>query len=44
LEDAQEEYEEALRVAEMRYQRAIAYSTMITHYVSSIDPSISILI
>jgi len=44
LEDAQEEYEEALRVAEMRYQRAIAYSTMITHYVSSTDPSTSLLI
>ncbi len=37
LEAAQEEYEDAIRLAEARYQRAIENSTMITHYVSYTD-------
>jgi len=42
LEAAQKEYEEALRLAYARYQRAIATSTMITHYVSYTDTRLNI--
>jgi hypothetical protein len=34
LDQAREEYDEAMRLAEAKYQRAVANSTMVTHYVS----------
>jgi hypothetical protein len=43
LEKAREEYEEAIRLAEAKYQRAVANSTMIKHYVSLRSPSIGII-
>jgi hypothetical protein len=39
LEEARGEYDEAIRLAEARYQRAVANSTMVTHYVSVQTPS-----
>jgi hypothetical protein len=33
LEEARDEYDEAIRLAEARYQRAMANATTITHYV-----------